>query len=152
MIEAATGLSQAYQKTHTWIRELLDDSEIDLSWRPDPTWNTAGVLIKHILYAERSALIRAEGGDPPKVSHEENFSPAGTDRASLLSLLAQVEERAKTTFERATLSAWRQEDAQFFGRTISREEAAFHGLLHANRHLGQIYLMKRVHKVLAASQ
>lgn len=149
MIESAQVVSRALNRLHGQLRERLKDPE-GLRFSPGEGWNSVGVLMKHLLYAEQSMLGRRFGGrEIPQVGHDEQFSNEGTDAASLGRLLDETDALVKSVLEGATEASWNAPSEDFRGNPIIAGDWAILAMTHAFHHEGQMAVVDRLRKAAA---
>lgn len=138
-------------RLHGQLRERLKDPDA-LTFRPGPGWNSPGVLIKHLLYSEQRMLAARFGGRTVReVGHDEQFSDAETDPASLEKLLNETEALVKSVLEAATAESWNAPSQDYQGNPIPAGDWAVRAMTHAYHHEGQIALLDRLRREAAGA-
>lgn len=149
MIDVARGVDAGVATMLGRVRAKVEDPEVDLGYRPDPTWNLYGGIVKHICYATCAMLgPRASGLEMPMTPPSDIWSAEGIERDRLLGLIDQTKAFARRALDSMTEARW-QETVQVGDRTLSRGEWATNALLHGAQHYGQMLLMDRVRKTTA---
>lgn len=149
LIDSAQVVSQALSRLHGLFRDRLKDPE-GLAFRPGEGWNSVGVLMKHVLYAEQSMLGRRFGGRAvPQVGHDDQFSNEGTDSASLGNLLDQTDALVASVLAEATDASWNAPSEDFRGNPVNAGHWAILAMTHAFHHEGQMAVLDRLRKETA---
>jgi len=144
LIDVAKGVDAGIAVMLGRVRTKVEDPGTDLTWRPDPSWNLYGAIVKHICYATCGMVgPRATGTEMPVAVPTDIWSADGTDRDSLLALVDTTAAFAHKVIDAMTAAAW-DEEIQVNNRTMRRGEVVLNALLHGSQHVGQMLLMDRV--------
>ena len=127
------------------LERRLGDAERDLDWRPDGTWNSEGVLVRHVCAACIGMVgVAMAGGSHRTLSHDEQFAEGKADRGALQALVAEARRVVGEALD-ATVD-FDPKVTLWGGQQRSKRQVALLALGHANHHVGQMALMDRLWK------
>lgn len=141
-------LKEGFGLVFATLNRRLEDAGRDLDWRPDATWNSEGVLVRHVCVACIGMVgVAMAGGAHKTMSHDEQFAPGRAERTELQALVAEarrvVDEALDATVDfESKVTLWG-------GMERTKRQVALLALGHANHHLGQLALMDRLRKARA---
>jgi uncharacterized damage-inducible protein DinB len=149
MLDSARTAERGLAMMFGRIRVRLADPDVDLTYRPDETWNRYGALVKHVCYMTQGYLghYMVDLGAEVR-SGDTHWSGEGIDRASLDRLVDDTAALCQRALETMTVTTW-QEEIELYGRTMQRGDLPLFALAHGSQHVGQMLLMDRLRKAAA---
>lgn len=145
MIASARTVKGGLDMVFMRLRARVDDETVDLSWRPDPTWNTYAGLVKHICHTARGYLSRVSGLEIEIVTGPDQWSDKDADREHLRRLVDDTHAFADRALESVDEGAW-QAPIDLYGRSATRGDVAMFAITHSSEHIGHMKLMDRIRK------
>lgn len=149
MAAEAQVLKEGFGMVFDGLKRRLDDPSRDLQWRPDETWNSEGVLVRHVCVACIGLVgVAMAGGSHNTLSHAEQFTEDTFDRGTLQALVAEARQIVDAALD-ATVD-FEPKVPLWGGMERTKRQVALLALGHANHHLGQMALMDRLRKAQTA--
>ena len=131
------------------LSRRLEEPGHDLNWRPDGTWNSEGVLVRHVCAACIGMVGVAMAGLSHRTpSHDEQFAEGRADRGALRALVAEARQVVDEALD--ATSDFEPKVPLWGGLQRTKRQVALLALGHANHHVGQMALMDRLRKARPA--
>jgi uncharacterized damage-inducible protein DinB len=116
-----------------------------LTWEPGQEMNSIGVLVVHLIGAERYLVGDIAAGEPSARDRPSEFRPQRLDVHALEARLDNSYAYIQEVFSRLSLNDLSNPGfVPHHGETVSIGWASLHALSHTGLHLGQIQLTRQL--------
>ena len=145
------GIAKFFERIYSLLEQAIEGLEnTELNWRPSPSSNTIGILLKHIAVAEVVLVHEVTGGQEKPPDRPDEFEMDHFQIEALREELAHVQATTKQIL--AELPEEEMTEARpIFARTLGREVqinvhwALMHAIEHAAQHIGQIFYIRKIY-------
>ena len=146
MLATFTEIAALLEKSHNSIKQAIEGLPPEaLDWTPAPGANSMGVLVVHVVGAQRYWIGTVAGGGPFERDREAEFSARAMTAEQLAALLDEALAESRATLAQITpLHLDEVRTAPRDGRPVTVAWALFHALEHTALHAGHIEVTRDV--------
>ncbi|MFW9986659.1 MAG: DinB family protein [Candidatus Odinarchaeota archaeon] len=143
--------SQFLEEVHSGLERAIDGLEnVELNWRPSPSSNSIGNLLKHIIGSQAFWIHHVVGGMVTDRVRSAEFEVKDFDTSDLRKELSDVRKKTNLVLEKLT-DAELEQMRSYWSQLAQCEKQVsvywclFHVIEHSALHIGQIFYARKMY-------